>query len=374
MDQPVVITEISEFRNATLVDASTYDAQELCQGFQARRSVYEDVAIQASLQCRTDFEDAIGGIKLDDSVTYENPSHGHSVSNLMPLTLPERVELLGYTSEYLCLHDDEADAANASGDIIIDRKTVQKQLLMKLLTRFMVVNQKQGQAIMDAFLAYGMMAASLNKEQNFKTIEQYMDYRFHDFGSEFFLTTTLFGIDFDPLTAEERAIVEPFIQTGYRHISLLNDLFSFDVEWEDTVDKDQLVNGVCVYIRQFGATPSEAKDRVREVLVNLEADYKRHVYNATTQGVLNVRLQKFVSAIAQQMVGNLVWSSSCLRYNLAYRLANRANRKRTDSHVEPLVALSATERARSDSVLNQASKVLDAVTNTTTEIAVADGN
>ena len=287
MDHTSINLEIVELQNATLVDSSSYDARGLCHGFRARRSVYEGIAIEASLKCRTDFEDAIGGLKLDDSVTYENPSHGHSVSNLMPLTLPERVELLGYTSEYLCLHDDEADAANASGDIIVDRKCVQKQLLMKLLGRFMAVNQRQGQAIMDAFIAYGIMAASLNKEQHFQTIEQYMDYRFHDFGSEFFLATTLFGMDFDPLTVEERAIVEPFIQTGYRHISLLNDLFSFDVEWEDTFDKDQLVNGVCVFIRS-GSSPSEAKERVKVVLQNLEQDYVQHLYSATSQGLLPV--------------------------------------------------------------------------------------
>jgi len=370
MHETCINLETTELQNTTIVNSSSYDAQGLCQGFQARRSIYEDIAIEASLQCRTDFEQAVGGLKLDDSVTYENPNHGHSVSNLMPLTLPERVELLGYTSEYLCLHDDEADAANANGDVVInDRKCIQKQLLMKLLGRFMAVNRKQGQAIMDAFIAYGIMAASLNKEQHFQTIEQYMDYRFHDFGSEFFLATTLFGMDFDPLTVEERAIAEPFVQTGYRHISLLNDLFSFDVEWEDTFDKDQLVNGVCVFIRS-GVSPSEAKERVKVVLRSLEQDYMQHIYTATSQGLLSLRLQKFVTAVAQQMVGNLVWSSSCLRYNLAYRLANRANRKRTDSHVDFLAPISTIHRKRSDSVLNQSSKDVDTVIITTAEIAI----
>ena len=348
---------------------SSYNSQGLCQGYQARRSLHQDRAVQSSLQCRVELDQAVGGLELDDTVTFENPTHGHSVSLMMPYTTPDRMELLGYLSEYFCLYDDEEDYSQVSAIAALDRKLAQKKLLKNLFGRFLSLDRKQGAAILQAFASYREMAEALEKDQSFETIQQYIDYRFKDYGSHFILACTLFGADIDPLTEEEAEQVDAFIQLGFRHISLLNDYYSFDIEYASTEDKTRLVNGVYLLSRLHDISIEQAKGQLRDIATGLDQDFRQQWERAVAAGKLSNRLQKVVAIIASQMVGNMVWASSCLRYNLEFRLANRATRKRADSHTDPLtVPTSIQERLRSDSILEVHVPIKDSRTVTVTTI------
>jgi len=354
------------------LDSSTYTSQGLCQGYKARRSIHQDRAVTSSLQCRVELDNAVGGLQLDDTVTFENPTHGHSVSLMMPYTLPDRMDLLGYLSEYFCLYDDEEDYSQVSAVAAVDRKLAQKKLLKNLFGQFLSVDRKQGAAILEAFASYKLMAEALDKDQDFENIQQYIDYRFRDYGSHFILACTLFGADIDPLTEAETELVDPFIQLGFRHISLLNDYYSFDIEYASTEDKERLVNGVYLLAKLHNIPTDQAKEQLREIAAGLDQDFREQWTRAMAVGKLSDRLQKVVTVIASQMVGNMVWASSCLRYDLEFRLANRATRKRADSHTDQVKSSTASpERLRSDSILGEVAKDSHTVTVTAVELATA---
>lgn len=355
------------------LDSATYLSQGLCQGYKARRSIHQDRAITSSLQCRVELDAAVGGLQLDDTVTFENPTHGHSVSLMMPYTLPDRMELLGYLSEYFCLYDDEEDYSQISAISAADRKLAQKKLLKNLLGRFLSVDRKQGAAILEAFTSYKVMAEALDKNQVFENIQQYIDYRFRDYGSHFILACTLFGADIDPLTEAETELVDPFIQLGFRHISLLNDYYSFDIEYASTEDKERLVNGVYILSKLNNISIDQAKHQLKQIAAGLDQDFRQQWIHAMAGGKLSERLQKVVTVIASQMIGNMVWASSCLRYDLQFRLANRETRKRADSHADQQVTLSPVlpERLRSDSILGEVAKDSHTVTITAIELTTA---
>jgi len=323
--------------------------------------------VQSSLICRVELDQAVGGLELDDTVTFENPTQGHSVALMMPHTTPDRMELLGYLSEYFCLYDDEEDYSQVSALAAADRKLAQKKLLKNLFGRFLSLDRKQGAEVLRTFASYREMAEALDKNQTFETIQQYIDYRFRDYGSHFILACTMFGADIDPLSEDEAEQVKPFIELGFRHISLLNDHYSFDIEYASTEDKTRLVNGVYLLSKLHNITIDQAKQQLRDIAIGLDQEFRQHWQNALSAGNLSNRLQKVVTLIASQMVGNMVWASSCLRYNLQFRLANRATRKRADSHTDS-VTVPVEDRPRSDSILEVPSKDPLTVTVTTIEL------
>ena len=348
-----------------IIDPSSYNGNGFCEGYEARRHRSQNTAIAGSQRCRADFTISVGGLNLDDIVTYENEVHGHIVTVLMPHVRPERMELMSYLSEYFCLHDDQQDFADRDTELAMHRKLARKQLLGKMLAQFTAVDQTQSQAVIVALMQYTKIAATLKHSTNFRSIEAYIEYRFHDYASEFILAATMFGMDMDPMSAEERDTMEPFIRLGFQAMSLINDYFSFDIEYASTPDKGALINGVSVLMRLHCLGVAEAREGLKTIAIGFDQEYMRRWNALRSQGSLSDKLQTLLSAIAYQMVGKMIWSQTTLRYNVAYRLGNR---KRTDSVTQDSIV---QRRERNDSVIDKA-VAGDAVKVTVVEVAPTD--
>ena len=291
----------------------------------------QDVAVAASQSCRDDLCNAVQGLKHEDIVTNDNPTHGHCVTLLMPLTLPDRLPLISYLAEYFCLHDDEGDLVM---EMAVERKRARKQLLVQLLGRFMAVNIIQTQSLIQGLEAYSATTALADRQRSFNTIEEYIDYRFHDYASEFMLAAMMFGMDMATMTDEERTTMVTFVCLGFRVISLINDYYSFDVEYacEEPAKKNDIINGVAVLMKLDGLSVHEAKQKLKDIAISFDRDFIALWEDMSARGCLAGRTPQLVEAIAFHMVGKAVWSSTTLRYDLAYRL--KTQRTRADSVVE----------------------------------------
>lgn len=320
---------------SVLIDPSTYNIGDFCRGFNAVRHRDQETAILASESCRANFVKALGAdLAMDNLITYENPTQGHIVTLLMPYTIPERLALLSYLSEYFFLHDDQEDESNhgnSYSDPEIDlasRKAARKVFLGDLLAKIVATSAPQGHSILNGLKSYTEMAATRRSSVSFQRVEDYINYRYDDFASDFILAATMWGMDMDPLDEQERLIMDPLIRTAFLALCLTNDYYSYDVELASTTDTTTIMNGVAVLQRLEGLSVDAARVRVKHIAICYDQEFLKLWTAADEANQLTARLRKLTTALSHQVIGKVIWSSTSLRYDVDHR---RRARRRADS-------------------------------------------
>nr|OQO19281.1 hypothetical protein B0A51_11171 [Rachicladosporium sp. CCFEE 5018] len=297
--------------------SSMYNIDGFCTGYAARRHIRQGIATAASLAFRTRFFDAVGDPSERSTFTFENPTHGHVVTLLMPHTRPERLALLSALSEYFCLHDDREDGTGL--EMTAERKLVRRELLSELLHQISRVNVLQAQNILQSLASYAQ-AAQMQGSLRFDNVEAYIDFRFVDFGAEFLLACTMFGLDMNPLSGAERAVVDPFLQVAYRAMAFINDYYSFDVENASMKTSAHSANGVGVLMELNVLSVRGAKEALRLLASRYDRMFLTMKLQLSGSGGVPTRVEKLLEAVESQVVGKAIWSSTALRYSLSHRL------------------------------------------------------
>lgn len=105
------------------------------------------------------------------------------------------------------------------------------------------------------------------------------------------------------------------------HVAMVNDLFSYRVEKKrmEGAQGGLMYNSVAFLSQKYGLTPVDAMKELKRYILAEEERYtvvleglkSRHCYSQERLRVI----EEFSSALEDGMGGNIVWSSSCGRYN-----------------------------------------------------------
>jgi hypothetical protein len=117
------------------------------------------------------------------------------------------------------------------------------------------------------------------------------------------------------LSEAEQRPLEKVIRLYFDHISLTNDLYSFDKEYADHIQTGAiLVNAVDVVHRVHHISTSIAKKFVREAAFDIEALFTQEVRNLKQNVGLNEGQERFVDALTLCLAGHLFYSATSGRY------------------------------------------------------------
>lgn len=161
------------------------------------------------------------------------------------------------------------------------------------------------------------------------------------------------------LTEEEWEIAAPITRSCFAALGLVNDYFSFDVEWEEYIKekKDQsnaaMTNLVWLYMQWENLSIPEAKERTRETVRRFEADYYEKVNAFTTDSEkFSPNLAKYLKAQAYQISGNVAWSLRCPRYHpelcdKAEKILHSQPQDHQDAHKQSAGSIEAVDSSES---------------------------
>jgi ophiobolin F synthase len=93
--------------------------------------------------------------------------------------------------------------------------------------------------------------------------------------------------------------------------SLVNDLFSFEKERNDT----NVQNAVLVVMREHGCSEEDVREICQERIRVENAKYVRVVRDTRTRTDLSDDVKRYIEVMQYTLSGNVAWSSQCPRYN-----------------------------------------------------------
>ncbi|KAJ5798035.1 uncharacterized protein N7503_007331 [Penicillium pulvis] len=147
-----------------------------------------------------------------------------------------------------------------------------------------------------------------------ESLREYLDYRSKDIGTDLLLAQAAFAADIS-LSEAERGIFEKFIGLFADHISLTNDIYSFEKEWNEHVSKGAyLVNGVDVVRRLHNIPVSAAKQFICEEILKLEQLLALEIDHLKQDVGLNKAQERFGEALALCLAGHIFYSATNGRY------------------------------------------------------------
>lgn len=99
------------------------------------------------------------------------------------------------------------------------------------------------------------------------------------------------------------------------HISLTNDLYSFDKEYSDHCRTGAvLINAVDVVRKVHRVSESLAKQLVRESILEMETEFSEEFKRLKLSGQFSEGQQRFVEALILCLVGHVFYSATSGRY------------------------------------------------------------
>ena len=120
------------------------------------------------------------------------------------------------------------------------------------------------------------------------------------------------------MTKGETEMTAALTTAVYNNLSLTNDYFSWEKEWQNYKADDckgELPNAVFFYMKWYSVDATEAKKMLRSEIMarelkycNMKADYLGH-------GNIPESTIRWLRLLESAMAGNFVWSATTARYN-----------------------------------------------------------
>lgn len=124
------------------------------------------------------------------------------------------------------------------------------------------------------------------------------------------------------LTEEEWEMAAPITRSCFAALGLVNDYFSFDVEWDEYEREGKgqsntaMTSLVWLYMQWENLSIPQAKEKTKETVRRYEAEYYEKVEAFTSdREKCSTNLARYLKAQAYQISGNVAWSLRCPRYH-----------------------------------------------------------
>lgn len=298
-----------------------HDTQGLAQDFQLRRHKHEHLADEGCREARRDWLTHIGPIHVAGCV---NPWSGNFAAVTLPTCRPERLKIIAYIFEYAFLHDQvmesatkasEQDGDFASRSFVQEKaKKGSKIMQEKMVKELMRLDPKCASVCVQAWKEMVDTTSKRDKSVMFRSINEYLEYRMVDTGAPFVDKHMCFGMGI-VLDEEELKEVREIARAAYAALGLCNDIFSFDIEFEDfqRTKKEAMTNIVWLFMRWHNLGVEEARK-----LATVEArmhELKFLRLWKEVEDTLSPKLERYVQGLAYQIAGNAAWSTDNPRYH-----------------------------------------------------------
>ncbi|KAL2793751.1 isoprenoid synthase domain-containing protein [Aspergillus keveii] len=260
---------------------------------------------------------------------------GNMCSLAYPEVLPERMELVAYTTELGFLHDDyteaESIASSASAhkrlDYALDPHSKENpdgstsSLLMKKIFSAVVlecldIDVDSGLDMLKSYSEQWLEVVDEHPIPCFSTLDEYLEHRIKDSGA----LRIWHGVR---LSEADYNMMEPLFKAALRPTVLSNDFFSW--EKERNQPRDRITNATAFYM-STGMTEQDARDRAKQDILDLESVFldMRDSF-CETHVNLPAPLKLMVNCLAPMIAGYHYWSCICPRYHSSQKPSTSAD-------------------------------------------------
>ncbi|KNG80699.1 hypothetical protein ANOM_010194 [Aspergillus nomiae NRRL 13137] len=255
-----------------------------------------------------------------------------STAYMYPNASPVRAGMLSQTMLVVFLHDNVVDsspsrAVSLKGSTITDAifapyepkaGTAQKrcEALWSFLTAIIEEDPNLGKRLVSSVLTwlshtkgYRSIAPTV-----FESLRSYLDFRSEDIALEFLLAQTLFANNIH-LSETEIQVFSKLMRIYVTHVSLTNDLYSFQKENEEYERTGALlINAVDVIRKEYQVSPVTAKQLARGFILDTECEFSVEFKRLILSGLLNDGQIRFAKALAECLAGEIFYSITSGRY------------------------------------------------------------
>lgn len=255
------------------------------------------------------------------------------VSVTVPECHPDRLELISYANEFAFLYDDKMESfdlkkdfgtqttkmLDAFGDGILTRKISAKsgpeeRLQAQMLSEMMALDPARAVTSMKAWAKF-VQLASRTRSMPFETLEEYVPSRVIDAGELIWFGTLTFGMALT-IPDDEYECCMKMARPAYAALGLTNDLYSWEKERHDSYKSglDYVFNAIWVIMKERSVSEPEAKAICCAEIKKHVSNFKQIVEDARHDSCLSTDLKTYLGALLYSIIGNLVWSIYCPRY------------------------------------------------------------
>lgn len=320
-----------EFHYSSALHPSTYDSHHLCDGIQPRLHNDHEVEDLAIIRAHEDWRGNVAPIGMFRGCL--DPKHSF-VSLCMPECLPERLDIVSYANEFGFLHDDVFEnAEKTKGEEALNEmiegfqtecftasanqaKSSGKRLLQsKMVLKMLSIDRERALTAIQMWTKFLEMGGG-GGETQFNKLADYIEYRIEDVGKMTWSGLLMFGCAIT-IPEHEKQACSDLCRSAWIALSLTNDLYSWDKERRDTIEKGESYtpNALYVVMQEHSVGLEEAKEVCRKQVRTNVKKYLDVVERTKRENKYSKDLIRFMDGLVYSIGGNLVWSTTCPRYN-----------------------------------------------------------
>ncbi|KAK7927485.1 geranylgeranyl diphosphate synthase, partial [Apiospora marii] len=349
-----------EYRYSEVVDPSSYDAEGLGGGIDVRRSRFMELEDRGAIRAHQDWARLVGPCK--GYCGGLGPDYSF-ISVVMPECMPERMEVVAYANEFAFMYDGKptlcphcmdfapfrlcfsgwlkiADANSSQGqaennEIMngfleaaqqrpgsvtpqpADEKAAGKKRIQSLIfSEMLSIDPDCAKTTMKAWARFIEVGSAREHGVQFTSMAEYIPYRIKDVGEMYWYGVVTFGMGLR-IPDHELARCQVLVAPAWIAVGLQNDLWSWpkEVAAAKAQGQDHVVNSIWVLMQEHHISIDEAKQICRQLIKNHVAKYLDTVGTHEEDPSLSEDLRRYLVAIKYSILGHLVWSLHCPRYN-----------------------------------------------------------
>ncbi|KAJ0422911.1 isoprenoid synthase domain-containing protein [Aspergillus carlsbadensis] len=190
-----------------------------------------------------------------------------------PEVLPERMELVAYTTELGFLHDDytepESIGSSASAhkrlDYALDphskespdgsaKSLVMKKIFSAVVLECLEIDIDSGLDMLKSYSEQWLEVVDVHPILDFTTLDEYLEHRIKDSGGLVYYWQAAFGMGIR-LSEADYNMMEPLFKAALRPTVLSNDFFSWEKERDQP--RDRITNTTAFHLNTAGGWRSQ---------------------------------------------------------------------------------------------------------------------
>ncbi|KAK8129662.1 hypothetical protein PG999_002042 [Apiospora kogelbergensis] len=319
-----------------------------------------DIADEATLQSIRDWHQYVGDGWESRSGSAISPV-GNWCAFIFPESLDDRLHSITYLANIGNIHDDAAedlplesaleehkhfsDALNESVESLSGKETKtikMKELVSQCVLQILALDRTMGMRMIESYRKKWLDVMEHPDYDAIQSLDQYLAFRMLNGGMEPFWLMCQFGMGLN-ISDEELQLVRHIFEPAESALVLTNDYWSWEREHNAWVTNGpRIVNSIEVLSRHRGISFDEARDVVRKMIAEYEAEYlKRKDAYIQNHPSLSSTLQKFIEVCGLVVAGNHYWCANCPRHHAWKKVISRNAIARDTGSIPPTVDVGA---------------------------------
>ncbi|KAI0390656.1 Aristolochene synthase from penicillium Roqueforti [Xylariaceae sp. FL0594] len=204
----------------------------------------------------------------------------------------------------------------ASGELAPDRNEPVEYITHDLWESMRACDLELAEQVLDPTFLF-MRAQTDKIRLGITELGQYLQYREKDVGKALLSALMRFSMGLQ-LSTLELALVKPLEQNCSKHISVVNDIYSYSKEVHAVAVGHEEGSFLCNAVQVFSSSASLDIDASQRVLWHIVREWEK-VHDSLARQLIDPSsgeaLRDYVKGLEYQMSGNEIWSRTTLRYS-----------------------------------------------------------